>query len=55
VPVPEGTKFRIKKTKKGYQRLAFHKGKVIEATPMKKNKKGKLKAVAHKQKCLGKK
>jgi len=54
MPAPPGTRYRIKKTKSGkYVRLAFKGKKVIEATPMKKNKKGKLKAIASKKKHLG--
>ena len=53
MPYPKGTRFRIRKTKKGYQRLAFRGNKVVEVTPMKKNSKGKLKAIAGKNKKLG--
>lgn len=62
MPQPPGTRFRIRKTKKGYQRIAFDKsGNVLEVAKMKRNKKGKLKRsgklkkIAHKKKCLGKK
>ena len=54
MPVPKGTRFRIRKTKKGYERLAFSKdNKVIERTPMERNKQGKLKKVAGKCEKLG--
>ena len=35
MPVPKGTRFAMKKTAKGLVRLAFNKGKVIEAKNMK--------------------
>jgi hypothetical protein len=41
MPTPKGTRFRVKTTKSGAKvRLAFHKGKVIEAKKMPK-KRGK--------------
>jgi hypothetical protein len=43
VPIP-GATYRFKKGKKGKSvRLAFVKGKAVEATPFKKNTKGILK------------
>lgn len=45
VSCPGGKKarYRIRKTKKGHQRLAFCGNKVVEVTNMKKNRHGKLK------------
>jgi len=43
MPIP-GAKYRFKKMKNGKSmRLAFKSGKVVEATPFKKNKEGVLK------------
>lgn len=42
MPVPPGTKFRVRKTKSGKrQRLAIKDGKVIEAKTLPPKKKGK--------------
>lgn len=44
MPVPRGTRFRVKTTRSGKRvRLAIHNGKVIEATPMPKAKPKKRK------------
>ncbi len=43
MPVPKGTTYRFKRMPDGTMvRLAIYKGKVIEATPYKKGKGGKL-------------
>ena len=42
MPTPKGTRFRVKTTKGGKKvRLAFHKGKVIEAKRLKPRKGGR--------------
>lgn len=42
MPLPKGTRYRVKTTKNGKKvRLAFKNGKVIEAKPMKKKRKKK--------------
>lgn len=38
MPLPEGTRYRVKTTSKGKVRLAFLDGKVIEAKKLKKRK-----------------
>lgn len=40
MPVPKGTRFRVKHTPKGNVRLAFKGNKVIEAKKLPKAKKG---------------
>jgi hypothetical protein len=39
VPLGKDVRFRMKKTKNGYVRLAYKGGKVVEAKPMHKRKK----------------
>lgn len=59
MPVPKGTRYAMKKTKKGMVRLAFNKtGKVIEAKNMMSGKKhtmAEFKADAKKKAKKGKK
>jgi hypothetical protein len=57
VSCPDGSKprFRIKKQKKGKAvRLAYCGNKVVEAVPMKKNKKGILKKMSRSKRKMGK-
>ena len=42
MPLFPGARYRFKKTKHGKVRLAFRGNKVVEATPFKKGKQGKL-------------